>query len=249
MLYFANSKMAWFKDWFNSPYYHILYGKRDEREAETLVGNLLSFLKPVNGSVFLDLACGKGRHTRQIASHGFEAYGIDLSEESIKEASEFADERLHFEVHDMRVPYKSGQFDYVFNLFTSFGYFSNTDDNLATLRAVGEELKIGATLVQDYFNVELVKTKLKAHELKTVQGIEFEISKIIEDKMILKTIKFEDKGVEYRFCEQVCLFDLDDFKKMYEQCGLKIKHVFGNYSLQSFDPHSSERLILISEKI
>jgi hypothetical protein len=40
-------------------------------------------------------------------------------------------ETLHFQVHDMREPFEE-KFDAIFNLFTSFGYFENDDDNLKT---------------------------------------------------------------------------------------------------------------------
>ena len=55
--------MEWFKDWFDSPYYHILYKDRNFDEAEQFINNLLTFLKPETNSRFLDLGCGKGRHS------------------------------------------------------------------------------------------------------------------------------------------------------------------------------------------
>lgn len=240
--------MAWFKDWFNSPYYHILYGKRDEKEAELVVGNLLDFLKPKAESVFLDLACGKGRHTRQIASKGFEAYGVDLSEESIKEAEEFAGDHLHFEVHDMRKPYKAEFFDYILNLFTSFGYFKQYTDNEETICSVSKGLKTGGIFVQDYFNASRIPACLIPHEVKTIEGITFEISKKIENGNIIKDIRFSDHGEQYHFSERVTLFELHDFIRLYSENGLELIHHFGDYSLNTFDPQTSDRLILISRK-
>ena len=79
----------WFKDWFNSPYYHQLYFKRDEAEAAKFIDKLIDYLKPPQGSLMLDVACGKGRHSRQLASKGFDVTGIDLSTDSIKEAKKY----------------------------------------------------------------------------------------------------------------------------------------------------------------
>jgi ubiquinone/menaquinone biosynthesis C-methylase UbiE len=53
-------KNEWFKDWFDSPYYHILYKNRDHQEAEQFVNKLIEFLNPSKGSSILDVACGKG---------------------------------------------------------------------------------------------------------------------------------------------------------------------------------------------
>ena len=76
----------WFKDWFNSPYYHQLYFKRDEAEAKKFINKLIEYLQPAKGSLMLDIACGRGRHSRILAAMGFDVTGIDLAAESIKEA-------------------------------------------------------------------------------------------------------------------------------------------------------------------
>lgn len=241
--------MAWYKEWFNSPYYHLLYGKRDLNEAEEWIVKLLEFLKPGPEASFLDLACGKGRHALQIANQGFKVCGIDLSPESIKSASESANEHLEFHVHDMRMPFRESEFDYVLNLFTSFGYFDNQEDNLSVLKSIAIDLKPGGILVQDYFNAKKVKNEFKSHEIKNIEGIEFDIQKHIENGMIYKTIKFEDASQEYRYCEQVSLFDLDDFKSMYKLAGFEILHTFGDYRLNPFDEISSDRLIIISKTL
>lgn len=248
MLYFANVKMPWFKDWFNSPYYHILYGKRDVTEAETLIRLLVKYLNPSQDAIFLDLACGKGRHSKNIAAMGFKTFGVDLSAHSIEEAKQFESDLLHFDVHDMRTTYKASFFDYVLNLFTSFGYFDDPNDNAKTIQAVAESLKDNAVFVQDYFNAQMVKTNFVCSEKKTVNGIEFDINKSIDGNDIIKTIHFVDEGIEHRFREQVALFGLADFEKMYEAAGLKIVECFGDYQLNPFDAKQSERLIIISKK-
>ena len=50
----------WFKDWFNSPYYHLLYSNRDEREAASFIDKLVGYLRPSPGALMLDVACGRG---------------------------------------------------------------------------------------------------------------------------------------------------------------------------------------------
>jgi SAM-dependent methyltransferase len=240
--------MPWFKDWFNSPYYHILYGKRDVTEAETLIRLLIKYLNPAQGATFLDLACGKGRHSRHISAMGYNTYGIDLSVHSIEEAKQYESEQLHFDVHDMRTVYKHDFFDYVLNLFTSFGYFDDSEDNAKTIQAVSESMKEQAVFVQDYFNAKKIKSNFKFSEKKEVNGILFDINKHIEGNDIIKTIHFIDNGIEHRFREQVALFELNDFQKMYQAAGLKIVACFGDYQLNPFDDELSERLIIISKK-
>lgn len=64
-------KVNWYKDWFNSPFYHVLYQNRDDRDARKLIDNLIKELKPYFESEFLDLACGKGRHAIYLNSKGY----------------------------------------------------------------------------------------------------------------------------------------------------------------------------------
>ena len=50
---------CWFEDWFNSPYYHLLYSNRDEQEAAAFIDKLLAYLQPATGAEMLDVACGR----------------------------------------------------------------------------------------------------------------------------------------------------------------------------------------------
>src|ERR1700751_1194972 len=117
--------MQWFECWFDSPYYHLLYGTRDEKEASFFLDNLLHHIKLKEHARCWDLNCGKGRHSIYLHKKGFDVIGTDLSEKSIDHAKKFESETLHFYKHDMRSLFYSNYFDAVFNLFTSFGYFRN----------------------------------------------------------------------------------------------------------------------------
>ena len=66
--------MIWYKDWFNTPYYHILYKNRNEQEATDFIGHLLTFLHPSKDAKFMDLACGKGRHSIYLHEKGYNTY-------------------------------------------------------------------------------------------------------------------------------------------------------------------------------
>ena len=89
-----SKKKEWFGEWFNSPYYHILYKDRDSSEASTFIDNICVYLGFSETDEILDLACGKGRHAIYLNKKGFEATGIGLSEENIKYASQFSNAKL-----------------------------------------------------------------------------------------------------------------------------------------------------------
>lgn len=234
----------WFASWFDTPYYHILYKDRDHAEAQHFMDNLTHYLNLPEDAKILDLACGKGRHSLYLNQLGYDVTGADLSENSIAAASEFANDKLHFKVHDMREPFEE-KFDAVFNLFTSFGYFESDDDNLTTLKAIKESLTEYGFAVIDFMNVNYVINNLVPEEVKTVEGIDFHIKRYVKDNHIFKEIYFEDKGQKFHFTEKVKALTLDDFEQMMEEAGIFLLDVFGDYKLRKFFKNDSERLIMI----
>src|SRR5215218_6106463 len=99
----AKDNSQWFKQWFDSPYYHQLYFNRDEQEAAAFINRLIDKLQPAPGSFMLDVGCGRGRHSRILAARNFDVTGIDLSVASINFANQYESENLHFFQHDMRL--------------------------------------------------------------------------------------------------------------------------------------------------
>jgi SAM-dependent methyltransferase len=234
----------WYEDWFDTPYYHILYQERDEEEAELFMDALTSFLNLKKRAAILDLACGKGRHSLYLNELGYNVTGIDLSPASIEFAKNFENNRLHFEVHDMCEPYPK-KFDAVFNLFTSFGYFENEEDNIRTIKAIHSELKHNGFGVIDFLNAEWVERNLVPSETKILDGITFSIDRYIEDGYIIKDIRFTDKGKEHFHSERVKAISLNDFNTYFKKAGVSLKHCFGDYHLNEFNAQTSERLILM----
>jgi SAM-dependent methyltransferase len=243
-----STQSDWFEQWFNSPYYYVLYKERDSAEAHSFLDALIEFLKPAPGASILDVACGKGRHSVYLNKLGYDVTGFDLSHESIAYDKQFENERLSFYIHDMREISWVNCFDYVFNLFTSFGYFDREHDNVKTIKANSAALKQGGILVLDFMNAEKVIKHLPFNETKTINGISFNIKKYIEDDYIVKEITFTDKGKRFHFYERLQIFHLSDFEKYFEDCHLSIQHVFGDYKLSDFNLQQSDRLILIAKK-
>ncbi|THF51935.1 class I SAM-dependent methyltransferase [Flavobacterium supellecticarium] len=235
---------TWYASWFDTPYYHILYKDRDYTEAQLFMDNLTHYLNLPDNAKILDLACGKGRHSVYLNQLGYDVTGADLSENSIKTASEHANTTLHFEVHDMRIPFDQ-KFDAIFNLFTSFGYFENDEDNLTTLNAIKESLTDYGFAVIDFMNVTHVIDNLVPEEVKSVDGIDFHIKRYVKDNHIFKEIDFDDNGEHFHFTEKVKALTLQDFETMMEEAGIFLLDVFGDYKLRKFLKNDSERLIMI----
>ncbi len=235
---------TWFASWFDTPYYHILYKDRDHAEAQLFIDNLNQYLNLPEDAQVLDLACGRGRHSVYLNKLGHKVIGADLSENSINYAKQFENDALKFVVHDMRQPFEE-KFDTILNLFTSFGYFPDEKDNLTTLKAIQESLTEYGLAVLDFMNAEKVIKNLVPSEVKTVEGIDFHITRKFEDGFIYKNIKFEDDGESFDFTERVRALTLEDFEKLMDEAGIFLLDIFGNYKLQKFNNEESDRLIMI----
>jgi len=239
--------MEWFETWFDSEYYHKLYKNRDDDEAEQFITNLITNLQLDLKSNILDLACGKGRHSIFLNKIGFKTMGVDLSPKSIAFAKKFNNTNLRFEVRDMRKSFCEDQFDAIFNLFTSFGYFESTE-NIKVLKAIENMLKKNGVFVIDFMNTNKVIRNLVNEEIKFIDQINFRLKRAYENGNIVKTIDFTDKEKDFHFTEKVQALFPEDFQSLISQTNLKIDSIFGDYNLNPFDREVSDRLIIVGRK-
>ena len=237
----------WFGTWFDSEYYHSLYKDRDYTEAENFVQKMAEHLVPRATDLILDLACGKGRHSIHLNKMGYTVEGCDYSANSIKKAKESENDKLHFYKHDMREPLPK-KYDYILNLFTSFGYFNTEEEHLTTLTHLYNGLQDNGTLVIDYMNVDYVLNQLVHKETTMKDGIEFHIKRELSEGKIVKHIAFEVEDGWHYHKEKVSALRLEDFTQWLEHVGFTLKETFGDYNLGSFDTLSSPRLILVAQK-
>jgi SAM-dependent methyltransferase len=154
-----SAAIPWFEDehlWEST--YPFMFAEERFTSAEAEVGEL----QKLTGSPFhrvLDLCCGPGRHSIPLARLGAEVTAVDRSPFLLEKArSRAALENLHIEwvQEDMRSFVRPGEFDLVINLFTSFGYFGNVEEDLTVLRNVFRSLAPGGFFVIDVMGKEIV---------------------------------------------------------------------------------------------
>jgi len=239
----------WFSTWFDSPYYHLLYHDRNHQEARAFLDALLYHLHPKPTARLLDLACGKGRHSLYLSEKGYDVTGVDLSAESVAYAAQFGHAHLHFAVHDMRDPLPWGPFDFIFNLFTSFGYFAEETENVVALRSAAAALRPGGKLVIDFMNTERTVFELVTHEAKTVAGTTFHLRRHLDNGFIVKEIRFTDaEGNEQYFEERVRALRREQFEEYFRMAGLRLAEILGDYQLGPYDEQASPRMIFVLKK-
>ena len=239
----------WFKLWFNTKYYHILYKHRDNVEANLFIGKLVEKIQLTEGMRVADICCGKGRHSIELSNYHLNVWGMDLSENSIDEAIQQGNERTKFDVHDMRFPFPESGFDAIFNLFTSFGYFNDPKEDLKCLSNIYQSLKSGGTFVQDYIHADYFTKDFPLEDYKEIDGVTFGISKYVEDGYIVKKIDVTDNNLHEIFFERVKIYSLQDLIDLHVKAGFEVEIVLGDYHLNAFSAKSSQRIILISRKL
>ena len=241
---------AWYKDWFSSPFYHKLYFEKDDKEAYQFLSRLLEYLTPSHQSQLLELNCGRGKWTRFLNEQGFDVTGIDLSFENIEQARQSENERLHFYQHDMRLPAWINYFDYVLNLFTSFGYYPTRREHDDAVNTMVKSLKSSGTIVFDYLNVHYVEEHLVLNEWKRIDKTDFEIHRWMDSGFFYKKITISDPGLSepVQFTEKLAKLSLGDFTDMLSYQNIQVSEVFGDYSLGRYDVANTPRMIVIGKK-
>jgi SAM-dependent methyltransferase len=241
----------WYQYWFNSQYYHLLYQHRDDAEALEFINTLIHYLDPPANSLMVDVACGKGRHSKALEDLGFDVTGIDLSAASIAEAKQYEDEHLHFFQHDMRLPFRINYFHYAFNFFTSFGYFRTRREHDNAIRTIAQSLLPGGIFVIDYLNVHYEEERLEKSFITAVDDVSFHITKWQDEEHFFKQIQVTDashKTPQHLFTERVAKFSLGDFTDMLAYQGMQVQEVFGDYKLGRYDVRKSPRMIIVAKK-
>lgn len=246
----------WFVRWFNTPSYHLLYGPRDQAEADAFVDRLAAeVVKLPPDQRLLECACGAGRHAIRFAQRGVRVHGMDLAANSIREARQKAVDLpsglITFATGDMRKRadvMSQAPFGAITLLFTSFGYFATEEEHLQTLENFHEALQPGGMFVLDFLNLDLVEKTLVAHEVVERGGTSFELWRRIENGWIEKAIRFEDEdGVTQLHHERVRAFDSVALTRMLTGIGFHLQKIAGDYNLGPWSA-SSPRCILICQK-
>lgn len=244
------AEQAWYKEWFDSRFYHQLYFERNEAEARVFIDRLVQHLQPPSGSLALDIACGRGRHSRILAAHGLEVTGIDLSPASIGAAQQAGPDTIQYFIHDIRLPFWINYFDYAFNFFTSFGYFRTRREHDDAMRTIAGSLKPGGIVVFDYLNTHFAEEHPVPNEVRQIGDTQYDIHRWNDETHFYKKITVTDPSLAepLTYTEQVAKFSLGDFTDLLGFQSLQVQEVFGDYELNPYDIRKTPRLIIVARK-
>ena len=241
----------WYKDWFSNKLYLELYKHRDEAEAQDAINLIQRYIPLKTNSKVLDVCCGAGRHSLELARRGYQVTGFDLSKFLINEAKKNLQEtkekslKVRFLVKDMRKFNFNKKFDVAVNLFTSFGYFDNDEENFKVIKNVSDSVREGGYFVLDYLNAEYLKTNLVAKSKDIINGKTVMQRRRIENDLIIKDIKIG----KHSFSEILKLYSYNKLSIVLKNYRFIVKNVFGDYFGNRYYLRKSKRLIIFAQKI
>ena len=136
----------WYRTFFDDQYFTIYERRIAPSFTIPEVDGVVSLLGLAPGTRILDLCCGHGRHSIELARRGFDVTGLDLSEVFLRRAeadATAAGVSVRWVRSDMRdIPFVS-EFDVIANLFTAFGYLESESDDQRVLAQVRKALRPG----------------------------------------------------------------------------------------------------------
>lgn len=247
-------KQNWYKEWFSSKYYLEIYKHRDDKDARNLINLIIEQLNLPSGSKILDICCGAGRHSIELAKRGFNVTGFDLSRFLIEQAklnlkkNKSDKVKVKFLIKDMRNFNFKNSFELALNLFTSFGYFEDDDENFLIFRNAANSISRNGYFVFDYLNRDFLIKNLKEVSKTRISGKKVLQKRRIENGFVIKDIFIQVGKNELFFTERLKLYSMSDFKKIFKINNLKIITTFGDYHGIEFDKYKSARIIIFAKK-
>ena len=169
----------WWRTLFNSLYLET-DGDVIENDRNTAdeVGLLIRSVGLERNDRILDLCCGQGRHSLELARRGFpHVTALDRSRYLVRLARKRAKQRgLQVSFHEgdaRRFRLGDGEFHCVCILGNSFGYFERPEDDLAVLEAVKRALGSGGSLVMDLMDGDWMRHHFEARSWEWVDQNHF----------------------------------------------------------------------------
>jgi SAM-dependent methyltransferase len=243
----------WFVDLFDEDYLRtlpFLTPQATQAEAEFVI-NAMN-LAP--GAQVLDLGCGYGRHAMELAARGFHVVGLDLSTPLLVRGGEEAHRRgltINFVRGDMRELDFENQFDGVYCLFSTFGYFDD-ETNKKTLQNVARALKPNGKVLVEILNRDYVIADLPTRVWWEGDGCvvleEVELNYFSSRIQVNRSVVFDD-GRQLEQEISVRAYSLHEVGKLMHAAGFRVLEVSGGYQMRGrFFGNQSRHIIVLAER-
>lgn len=244
---------AWFE---NDDFWRMLgpnmFGPKALAMAPEQVSDIVALLGLTGAEAILDLPCGCGRHSIELAKRGFHVTGVDRMNAYLDQARAAAREAklaVEFIQDDLRSFSRPAAFDVALCLFTSIGYFDARDEELAVLRNYHRNLKPGGAMVIELMGKEIVARLYRPRDWSDVNGtLVLQQAEPIEAWSKMRntwTIIAPAERREFVFTHW--LYSAGELRELLTEAGFTSCEFCGDLKKSPYD-HTAARLAVIARK-
>ncbi len=245
-------KTEWWKDFFSGLVLDMWRQATSEEQTRLEADFIQRALQLTTPATVLDVPCGNGRLSMELASQGYVLTGVDFSPGFLKEARSSADKRqlkIAWEQREMRDLVWREEFDGAFCFGNSFGYLDD-DGNAEFLKVVSRVLKPGARFVLDASSVaENVLPKIQAHSEVQIGDILFKEDNRydhVQGRLDTEYTFVRDGKEEKRFGSHR-IYTYREVCRLLDNAGFVNLEAYGSVSQEPFK-FRSETLLFVATK-
>ena len=242
--YEVMAKKEWWQKIFSDEEMGRLMFRWPEKKTVQEVASVIRKSGLKKGARILDLGCGKGRHSIELARRGYKVTGIDQSTLYLKEARGMtkkmknAPEFIRGDIRDLSSHFESETFDGVINLWNSFGYFATHREDQRVLKQVSRVLKPGGKFVLNALSVGGVEEEFGLYVREKwsenrpgnffLERGRWNLSKqrLVSEWLLLDLSKRKVK----RFEVKQNIYSPEDFRDMLKRVDLTMENLWGPLS-------------------
>lgn len=232
--------------------YSLMFPPSRFAQAPEEVEQVLKLTGRQSGRV-LDLACGPGRHSVELAQRGFRVTGVDRSAFLLGHARERGTEvgvDVEWVEKDMRAFRRPGSFDLALSIFTSFGYFDPAEENQQVLQNVCESLVPGGAFVIHVMGKEPLAKRFVGTDYTELgdgsvliqhREVEADWTRLRSTWLMLRD------GATESFAHRVWIYSGSELRRMLLDAGFESVALYGAFDGRAYDL-DAQRLVAVAKK-
>ncbi len=230
----------------------ILFDEQRLINAKVEFERVINLLNIQKDEKILDLCCGIGRHSLEAARQGFNVVGVDRTASFIDKAKQIATvEKLDVEflVADMKEYCQPNSFDIVINMFGSFGYFEDANDDRQVVKNMYKSLRSAGR-----FLVETNGKEITAREFRARDWFEHGNKLVLAEREPIQSwsrIKTRwiviEGGNRFEHVVSVHSYAAEELRSLFADTGFLNCQVYGSLEGRTYD-HEAERLVVVGTK-
>lgn len=222
----------WFENFFDS-FYNRTWGAFSIKKTKDEVDFIEDVLNLTPGQKILDVPCGFGRHAIELAKRGYDVTGIEYNQYQLEQARKLMEQNgVSFSIikADMRNIPVENTYDKLFNFFTSFGYFSDSENEL-TIKQFHKALKPGADMLLECMHRDYIVRNFRQGEIVHAEDGSIFLSERKFEHLtsringVSSLIEPDGKITERKLSLRI--YSLHELLNMFKNNGFEILEVYG----------------------